>query len=127
MNKLARTAMIFAALTMAGYGQAGAPAAGGSFEQFWADAQKENRADKSEASQSRMAWWRDARFGMFIHWNMCSLMGTEISFSRESYDGGLGNSDAPNPRAALAKGSEFEGWVDWMKPSVPKVVYDNLY
>jgi hypothetical protein len=31
-----------------------------SFEQFWADAQKEKRADKSEASRHRMAWWRDA-------------------------------------------------------------------
>ena len=67
INQLARTAMMFAALTMAGSGQAAAPAADGSFEQFWADAQKEKRADKSEASLRRMAWWQDARFGMFIH------------------------------------------------------------
>ena len=44
-----------------------ASVAASSFEQFWADAQKEKRAEKSEASRHRMAWWRDARFGMFIH------------------------------------------------------------
>lgn len=40
----------------------------------------------------RMAWWRDARFGMFIHWGPVSLKGTEIGWSRgaqipiEEYD-----------------------------------------
>ena len=27
----------------------------------------------------RMGWWREARFGMFIHWGPVSLKGTEIS------------------------------------------------
>jgi alpha-L-fucosidase len=31
----------------------------------------------------RTAWWRDARFGMFIHWDMSSVAGTEISWSRK--------------------------------------------
>ncbi len=31
---------------------------------------------------ARMQWWRDARFGMFIHWDMSSVAGTEISWSR---------------------------------------------
>jgi len=30
----------------------------------------------------RMKWWREARFGMFIHWDMSSVAGTEISWSR---------------------------------------------
>lgn len=30
-------------------------------------------------------WWRDARFGMFIHWGPSSLTGNEISWSREKY------------------------------------------
>ncbi len=29
-----------------------------------------------------MAWWRDARFGLFIHWGPVSLTGEEISWSR---------------------------------------------
>ena len=29
-----------------------------------------------------MNWWLDARFGMFIHWDMSSVAGTEISWSR---------------------------------------------
>ena len=32
---------------------------------------------------ARTAWWRAARFGMFIHWDMSSLAGTEISWSRQ--------------------------------------------
>jgi alpha-L-fucosidase len=31
---------------------------------------------------ARIAWWRNARFGMFIHWDMSSMAGTEISWSR---------------------------------------------
>jgi alpha-L-fucosidase len=29
------------------------------------------------------SWWRDGRFGMFIHWGPASLSGKEISWSRE--------------------------------------------
>ena len=35
-----------------------------------------------DSDQNRMKWWRDARFGMFIHWDMSSVAGTEISWSR---------------------------------------------
>jgi alpha-L-fucosidase len=40
---------------------------------------------------ARMGWWRDARFGLFIHWNPSSLKGTEISISRSP------NPYGPNP------------------------------
>ena len=30
----------------------------------------------------RLEWWREARFGMFIHWGPVSLKGTEIGWSR---------------------------------------------
>ncbi len=33
--------------------------------------------------ESRTEWWRESRFGMFIHWDMSSLAGTEISWSRQ--------------------------------------------
>lgn len=42
--------------------------------------------------QERLAWWRDARFGMFIHWGPVSLTGQEIGWARgqqvpiEEYD-----------------------------------------
>jgi alpha-L-fucosidase len=29
-----------------------------------------------------LSWWRDARFGMFVHWGPVSLRGTEIGWSR---------------------------------------------
>jgi alpha-L-fucosidase len=31
----------------------------------------------------RLNWWREARFGMFIHWGPVSLKGTEIGWSRK--------------------------------------------
>ncbi len=40
----------------------------------------------------KIEWWKDARFGMFIHWGPVSLKGTEIGWSRggeipvEEYD-----------------------------------------
>lgn len=32
---------------------------------------------------ARTAWWREARLGLFIHWDMSSVAGTEISWSRK--------------------------------------------
>ena len=56
--------------------------------------------------EARLQWWREARFGMFIHWGPVSLVGTEISWSR----GG--------PR----RGIESTG-----TGQVPVDTYDNLY
>ncbi len=53
---------------------------------------------------SRLAWWREARFGLFIHWGPVSLKGTEISWSRAN-----SNPLCPN------------------KGEIPVEVYDNLY
>jgi len=50
--------------------------------------QSEPTADRDH----RLDWWRDARFGLFIHWGPVSLKGTEIGWSRgaqvptETYD-----------------------------------------
>ncbi len=53
-------------------------------------------ASSSIYSQSnpnnRLDWWKEARYGMFIHWGPVSLKGTEIGWSRgdkvpiEEYD-----------------------------------------
>jgi alpha-L-fucosidase len=49
-------------------------------------------AQKQLSNEERLAWWRDARFGMFIHWGPVTLKGTEIGWSRgaqvpiEEYD-----------------------------------------
>ncbi|RPI98157.1 MAG: hypothetical protein EHM31_12230 [Candidatus Aminicenantes bacterium] len=56
------------------------------------------------AKPDRLAWWREARFGLFIHWGPVSLMGTEISWSRAN-----SNPLCPN------------------KGPIPVDVYDNLY
>ena len=44
-------------------------------------------AETTEAPEhyaARTAWWQDARYGMFIHWDMSSVAGTEISWSRQA-------------------------------------------
>lgn len=33
-------------------------------------------------NDQRLQWWREARFGMFVHWGPISLRGTEIGWSR---------------------------------------------
>ncbi|UCD76261.1 MAG: alpha-L-fucosidase [Phycisphaerales bacterium] len=49
-------------------------------------------AGAQPSDDSRLDWWREARFGMFIHWGPVSLKGTEIGWSRgaqvptEEYD-----------------------------------------
>jgi len=53
---------------------------------------------------ARLAWWREARFGLFIHWGPASVNGTEISWSREGH---------PHDHKGLE--------------SVPPEVYDTLY
>ena len=60
-----------------------------------------------EASQDDMKWWREARFGLFVHWGPVSLKGMEISWSR----GG----DRPGCSATAATGP------------IPVEEYDNLY
>ncbi|MBI5384049.1 MAG: alpha-L-fucosidase [Verrucomicrobia bacterium] len=54
---------------------------------------------------ARLAWWREARFGMFIHWGSVSLKGTEIGWSRGGERRGYGS-----------QGDQ-----------IPAEVYDNLY
>jgi alpha-L-fucosidase len=37
---------------------------------------------KPDGADTRLDWWRAARFGLFIHWGPVSLRGTEIGWSR---------------------------------------------
>jgi len=55
-------------------------------------------------TNARLAWWREARFGMFIHYGPVTLTGQEISWSRAN-----SNTNCPN------------------KGKTPVAVYDNLY
>jgi alpha-L-fucosidase len=58
------------------------------------------------ADAQRLEWWREARFGMFIHWGPVSLKGTEIGWSR---------------------GGERRGYRWGAGTGIPVEVYDNLY
>ena len=49
-------------------------------------------AQDAAGNDTRLQWWSDARFGMFIHWGPVAIKGTEIGWSRgtdvpvEEYD-----------------------------------------
>ena len=40
--------------------------------------------ESEEARSTRLQWWREARFGMFIHWSPICLKETEIGWSRDN-------------------------------------------
>jgi alpha-L-fucosidase len=61
-------------------------------------------AETTAQHEGRLSWWREARFGMFIHWGPVSLTGQEISWSRAN-----SNTNCPN------------------NGPIPVAVYDNLY
>jgi len=63
-----------------------------------------NPNETAAQHEARLAWWREARFGMFIHWGPVSLTGQEISWSRAN-----SNTNCPN------------------NGPTPVEVYDNLY
>ena len=46
--------------------------------------------DLLRAPPEAMAWWRDGKFGLFIHWGPVSLKGTEIGWSRGGERRGTG-------------------------------------
>ena len=64
-------------------------------------------AETSLEQDNRLQWWREARFGLFIHWGPVSLVGTEIGWSRGGERRGLNFTPQPGP--------------------VPVEQYDNLY
>jgi alpha-L-fucosidase len=70
-----------------------------------AAATEQNSLNETPAQRdARLQWWREARFGLFIHWGPVSLKGTEISWSRAN-----SNTNCPNTGP------------------IPVEVYDNLY
>jgi len=37
--------------------------------------------ETAEQRDARMQWWRDAKFGMFLHWGPVSLSGKELGWA----------------------------------------------
>ncbi len=44
---------------------------------------KAQNQDFFDTQSQRLEWFRDAKFGMFIHWGPVSLTGREIGWSRQ--------------------------------------------
>jgi alpha-L-fucosidase len=75
----------------------------GSAQPSWS---AEDTSKDLQATPEQMQWWRDAKFGLFVHWGPVSLKGTEIGWSR---------------------GGERRGRNDKTTGEIPVEVYDNLY
>ncbi len=70
-----------------------------------------------------MSWWREARFGMFIHWNMASLVGAEMSWGKDFTDG----DSLHNMRPSIGNAEkETQRWWDGVLPKIPPAIYDDL-
>lgn len=67
-------------------------------------------AETPEEASNRLKWWREARFGMFLHWSPSSVNGTEIGWGRK----------ASRPLEVAGNGGGPVG------PTIDPV-YDNLY
>ncbi len=73
MNKSIRTIVTCGVLLGAGWAapargeeKAGQPAAKN-------DTKREQHGESKEQRDARMRWWRDARFGMFVHWGLYAI------------------------------------------------------
>ena len=60
-------------LFLLGWSVAGGRADEAAFKQFGGEGRKGQSAEKAEAFPRRMDWWREARFGLFIHWGVFSV------------------------------------------------------
>ncbi len=63
------SAFVAAGCLTLGEGKAGADADQGKPVAKWVDPRKETK----EQRDARMGWWRDAKFGMFIHWGVYAV------------------------------------------------------
>lgn len=54
------------------------------FLPYYSISQINNTSNVKSLNKSKLSWWQDARFGMFIHWGPVTLTGKEIGWSRPS-------------------------------------------
>ncbi|NLH99619.1 MAG: hypothetical protein GX446_09035 [Chthonomonadales bacterium] len=60
----------------------------------WSRQPARSDSGSGRAASARLRWWQDARFGMFVHWGIYSVIGMEASwpmysgqYSRAEYEG----------------------------------------
>jgi alpha-L-fucosidase len=74
--------------------------------------------ESKEQRDERMQWFRDAKFGLFVHWGPCSITATEISWGRDAVRT-MDIRDGQKPSENIEKyGYDF---------FIPGDLYDSLY
>ena len=66
------------------------------------------------ATEEEMQWWRDAKFGMFIHWGPASIGGGDISWCRKGGERLGDHQFVADPQIGLGRGMILLG--GWAKP-----------
>jgi len=51
----------------------------------FSNAQSPYLKETAQLHPTKLAWWQDARFGLFVHWGPVTLSGIEISWARNKY------------------------------------------
>lgn len=79
------------------------------------------------ATEEDFKWWREARFGIFIHWNTSSMLDLEKGFHAR---GGhlskkASNSTTPGKVPQAIQDGSYLNYRGAKK--VPQEIYDNLY
>lgn len=57
----------------------------------WLDARLRGDPEFRQGPERKLGWFRDAKFGLMIHWGPASLLGTEMSWSRSDHRGEAGS------------------------------------
>src|SRR5882757_4484924 len=75
-----------------------------------ADAVQTNAPETRQEHEARMAWWREAKFGMFIHWGVYSV---PAGFYQGKPVGGIGEWIMNNGKIPMA---EYQGYAKEFNP-----------
>jgi len=85
-------------------------------------------ADDSKITEKDYDWWREARFGIFIHWNHSSMLALGSgSWMREGRADPKHASNKTNDKPFVFTKAIRDKYWEGRAGQVPKEIYDNMY
>lgn len=82
--------------------------------------------DKTGPTKEDYQWWREARFGIFIHWNMSSILAVKGgSWYRADNNNDIGLNKTTTEIPQEIKDGSYQQYRH--KKGVPREIYDNLF
>jgi alpha-L-fucosidase len=90
-------------------------------------------SENNRPSEEDYAWWRDGRFGIFIHWNPSSILAQgggswqRANSNSKAESGYTNSSDFAKLPEVLKDPSVYKDPYYGHDSNVPQVIYDNLF